>query len=50
VLVLPRGPSLPELAGLGAARISYGTLLHRQAMQRFGCDLEALAARPSGRD
>jgi 2-methylisocitrate lyase-like PEP mutase family enzyme len=48
--VLARAPSLAELAGLGAARVSYGTLLHRAAMARFGDDLEALAARRAPRD
>jgi hypothetical protein len=38
------------LAGLGAARVSYGTLLQRAAMARFGDDLEALAARRAPRD
>jgi hypothetical protein len=44
------GAVLAELAGLGAARVSYGTLLHRAAMARFGDDLEALAARRAPRD
>jgi 2-methylisocitrate lyase-like PEP mutase family enzyme len=28
-------PSVPELAALGVARVSYGTRLHRDVMQRF---------------
>lgn len=44
VLALPRAPTPPELAALGAARVSYGTVLHRAAMTRFARDLEALAA------
>ena len=44
VLALPVAPSLNELAELGVARVSYGTLLHRQAMERFGEALGSLAA------
>jgi 2-methylisocitrate lyase-like PEP mutase family enzyme len=40
VLPLPQGPSPAELAELGAARISYGTLIHRRAMEWFGGVLE----------
>jgi 2-methylisocitrate lyase-like PEP mutase family enzyme len=43
VLALPRAPSLPELAALGAARVSWGTLLHREAMARFARALGTLA-------
>jgi 2-methylisocitrate lyase-like PEP mutase family enzyme len=43
VLAIPRAPSVAELARLGVARISYGTLLHRDAMQRFGDSVAALA-------
>jgi 2-methylisocitrate lyase-like PEP mutase family enzyme len=46
-LGLPRAPSLPELAGLGVARVSYGTLLHRGAMEEFGRVLGWLAAAPA---
>jgi hypothetical protein len=35
MLPLPGGPSAAELAELGTARISYGTLVHRRAMQWF---------------
>ena len=41
VLRLPQTPSLAELAALGVARVSWGLLLHRDAMGRFE---EALAA------
>jgi 2-methylisocitrate lyase-like PEP mutase family enzyme len=44
VLALPRAPSPSELAALGAARVSYGTLLHREAVARFAQDLGTLAA------
>jgi 2-methylisocitrate lyase-like PEP mutase family enzyme len=41
ILAIPRAPSRQELAELGVARISYASLLHRQAMERVR---EALAA------
>jgi 2-methylisocitrate lyase-like PEP mutase family enzyme len=44
VLGLPRAPSLPELAQLGVARVSSGSLLHRDAMEHFKGVLESLAA------
>jgi 2-methylisocitrate lyase-like PEP mutase family enzyme len=43
VLATPRAPSVRELAALGAARVSWGTLLHREAMARFAAQLEGLA-------
>jgi 2-methylisocitrate lyase-like PEP mutase family enzyme len=51
VLALPMAPSLAELARLGVARVSYASLLHRQAIERFGEALGALAeeAAPAGR-
>jgi 2-methylisocitrate lyase-like PEP mutase family enzyme len=48
VLALPRAPSLTELARLGAARVSYGTLLHRGAMEQFSRVLDSLTATPAG--
>jgi 2-methylisocitrate lyase-like PEP mutase family enzyme len=42
VLAVPRAPSLPELAQLGVARISYGGLLHRRAMEEFSGFLAGL--------
>ncbi len=42
VLQIPPAPSHAELAELGVARISYGGLLHRDAMERFGSLLESL--------
>jgi 2-methylisocitrate lyase-like PEP mutase family enzyme len=42
VLQIPPAPSHAELAELGVARISYGGLLHRDAMERFGGLLESL--------
>jgi 2-methylisocitrate lyase-like PEP mutase family enzyme len=42
-LALPRGPSLAELAELGLARVSYASLLHHEAISRFGEALGALA-------
>src|SRR3954466_760894 len=35
VVRLPQAPSLAELAALGVARVSWGLLLHRDAMARF---------------
>jgi 2-methylisocitrate lyase-like PEP mutase family enzyme len=35
VLPLPQAPPLAELAALGAARVSWGTLLQHEAMARF---------------
>jgi len=44
VLRIPPAPSLAELAGLGVARVSYASLLHRSAMEQFSSVLTALAA------
>jgi 2-methylisocitrate lyase-like PEP mutase family enzyme len=46
VLQIPPAPSGAELAELGVARISYGALLHRNAMEQFGSLLESLRATP----
>ena len=42
VIRLPQTPSLAELAALGVARVSWGTLLHRDAMARFEDQLASL--------
>jgi 2-methylisocitrate lyase-like PEP mutase family enzyme len=42
VLKIPQSPSLPELAELGVARISFGSLLRRDAMEQFGGLLRTL--------
>jgi 2-methylisocitrate lyase-like PEP mutase family enzyme len=42
VLRLPQTPSLPELAGLGVARVSWAVLLYREAMARFEDQLASL--------
>ena len=42
VVRLPQAPSLAELAALGVARVSWGTLLHRDAMARFEEQLASL--------
>jgi 2-methylisocitrate lyase-like PEP mutase family enzyme len=49
-LAMTRGPSLAELAQLGLARVSYGSLLHRELMKRFGEILDSIAkqATPGG--
>jgi 2-methylisocitrate lyase-like PEP mutase family enzyme len=39
---LPQTPSLAELAALGVARVSWATLLHREAMARFSEQLASL--------
>jgi 2-methylisocitrate lyase-like PEP mutase family enzyme len=43
VLAIPQAPSLPELAELGAARISYGGLLHGQSIEQFNGTLASIA-------
>jgi 2-methylisocitrate lyase-like PEP mutase family enzyme len=42
VMRLPQTPSLAELAALGVARVSWATLLHREAMARFEDQLASL--------
>ena len=42
VLKIPPSPSHAELAEIGVARISYGGLLHHDAMEQFGRLLESL--------
>ena len=44
VVRLPQAPSLAELAALGVARVSWGILLHGEAMGRFGEQLASLRA------
>jgi 2-methylisocitrate lyase-like PEP mutase family enzyme len=39
---LPQAPSLAELAALGVARVSWGTLLYRDAVARFQEQLSGL--------
>lgn len=43
VLRIPDTPSIAELAGLGVARVSYASLLHRGVMQQFGNTLASIA-------
>ena len=43
ILATPNAPSVPELAELGAARISWGTQMHWQAMEKFKESLSSLA-------
>jgi 2-methylisocitrate lyase-like PEP mutase family enzyme len=45
ILAIPRAPSHAELAELGVARVSYGSLLHRRMMEQFE---SALASLPAG--
>jgi 2-methylisocitrate lyase-like PEP mutase family enzyme len=49
ILAHPQAPSLPELAKLGVARVSYASFLHRDAMEWFSRALKPLAAEASGR-
>jgi 2-methylisocitrate lyase-like PEP mutase family enzyme len=42
VIPLPQAPSLAELAELGVARISWATLLYREAIGRFEAQLASL--------
>ena len=42
VIRLPQMPTLAELAALGVARISWATLLYREAMARFEAQLASL--------
>jgi 2-methylisocitrate lyase-like PEP mutase family enzyme len=42
VIRLPQTPSLTELAALGVARVSWATLLYRDAMARFEEQLASL--------
>ncbi len=44
VLAIPRAPTIPELAELAVSRVSYGSLLHRQAMEQFESTLADLPA------
>jgi 2-methylisocitrate lyase-like PEP mutase family enzyme len=44
VIAGPRSPSLGELADLGVARVSWGPLLHREAMEAFAGRLRSLGA------
>ena len=48
VLQSPPAPSHAELSELGVARISYGGLLHRDAMEQFGRLLRSLTAPDDG--
>ncbi len=43
MLASRRAPPLSELAKLGVARVSWDPLLHREAMERFGESVAALA-------
>jgi 2-methylisocitrate lyase-like PEP mutase family enzyme len=42
VIRLPQTPSLAELAALGVARVSWATLLYRDAIARFEDQLGTL--------
>jgi 2-methylisocitrate lyase-like PEP mutase family enzyme len=42
IVRLPQAPSLAQLAALGVARVSWGILLHGEAMARFADQLASL--------
>jgi 2-methylisocitrate lyase-like PEP mutase family enzyme len=42
ILGVPQAPTVARLAELGVARVSYGSLLHRRAMEEFGTLLTEL--------
>jgi 2-methylisocitrate lyase-like PEP mutase family enzyme len=44
ILAIPRAPSRAEICKLGAARVSYGSLLHSAVMERFSDLLQSLSA------
>jgi 2-methylisocitrate lyase-like PEP mutase family enzyme len=50
VLQIPPAPSHAKLAELGVARISYGGLLHHDAMEHFGHLLQSLPGAPTGEE
>ena len=50
ILRTPRAPALPDLAELGVARISYGSLLHHDAMDQFAGVLRSIAAEATGHE
>ena len=43
ILRTPRAPGLPHLVELRVARISHGSLLHRDAMEQFDGLLRSIA-------
>jgi 2-methylisocitrate lyase-like PEP mutase family enzyme len=47
VLRIPPAPSQAELAELGVARVSYGSLLHHDAMEQFSRLLGSLPTAPA---
>jgi 2-methylisocitrate lyase-like PEP mutase family enzyme len=47
VLAIADAPSLRELAGMGVARVSYGSLLHRLTMEAFTQTLASIPAQPA---
>jgi 2-methylisocitrate lyase-like PEP mutase family enzyme len=47
ILALPAAPSIGRLAQLGVARVSYGPLLHRQALEHLAGLLAAIERPPS---
>jgi 2-methylisocitrate lyase-like PEP mutase family enzyme/nucleoside-diphosphate-sugar epimerase len=44
VMRLPQAPSLAELADIGIARVSWATLLYRDAMARFEAEVASLSS------
>ena len=48
ILRTPRAPSISEMADLGVARISYGSLVHRGVMEQFTGVLGSIASEAKG--
>jgi 2-methylisocitrate lyase-like PEP mutase family enzyme len=48
ILRTPRAPSISEMADLGVARISYGSLVHRGVMEQFTGVLASIASEAKG--
>jgi 2-methylisocitrate lyase-like PEP mutase family enzyme len=44
ILAIPPAPSLAELTELGVARVSYGSILHRNLMEQFSGFLQSIAS------
>jgi 2-methylisocitrate lyase-like PEP mutase family enzyme len=47
VLAASKAPSLADLAELGVARVSYGSLLHRETMEQFKRSVASIERRPT---
>ena len=50
ILETPRAPAIEALADLGVARVSYGSLVHRNVMDQFTRALGSIASETKGVD